>query len=156
MQKVHPCLWFDDRIEDAVNLYVSVFPGARILSMNRYREAGPLEKGKVLTVEFELQGQVFTALNGGPQYQFTPAVSFIVDCETQAEVDHYWHVLGEGGSEQQCGWLTDRFGLSWQIVPKVLGRYLSDPDPARANRVMQAMLQMVKLDIAGLERAYAA
>lgn len=156
MQKVHPCLWFDDRIEDAVNLYVSVFPGARILSMNRYREAGPLEKGKVLTVEFELQGQVFTALNGGPQYQFTPAVSFIVDCETQAEVDHYWHGLGEGGSEQQCGWLTDRFGLSWQIVPKVLGRYLSDPDPARANRVMQAMLQMVKLDIAGLERAYAA
>lgn len=156
MQKVHPCLWFDDRIEDAVNLYVSVFPGARILSMNRYREAGPLEKGKVLTVEFELQGQVFTALNGGPQYQFTPAVSFIVDCETQAEVDHYWHGLGEGGSEQQCGWLTDRFGLSWQIVPKVLGRYLSDPDPAQANRVMQAMLQMVKLDIAGLERAYAA
>ena len=156
MQKIMPCLWFDDSIEEAVNFYVSVFGDARITDMARYGDAGPQGKGKVMTAIFEIEGQQFMALNGGPQFKFTEAISFVVKCETQAEVDYYWNKLLEGGGhEQQCAWLKDRFGLSWQIVPNVLGKYLADKDPAKAQRVMQAMLQMVKIDIAALDKAYA-
>ena len=157
MQKIMPCLWFDDGIEDAVNFYVSVFHDAKVTSMSRYGDAGPLPKGKVMAATFEIEGQQFMALNGGPQFPFTEAVSFFVKCESQGEVDHYWNKLtADGGAESQCGWLKDRFGLSWQIVPSALTRYLSDKDAAKANRVMQAMLKMHKIDIAALDRAAAA
>jgi predicted 3-demethylubiquinone-9 3-methyltransferase (glyoxalase superfamily) len=156
MQKIVPCLWFDDRIEEAAKFYTSVFPDAKITHTSRYGDAGPLPKGKVLTMMFELAGQEFMGLNGGPQFKFSEAVSFFVRCETQKEVDHYWDKLTSGGgAESMCGWLKDKFGLSWQIVPNALPRYLSDKDAKKAERVMQAMLQMKKIDIAALDRAYA-
>jgi predicted 3-demethylubiquinone-9 3-methyltransferase (glyoxalase superfamily) len=154
MQKITPFLWFDSQAEEAAKLYTSIFPNSKLGKMTRYGEAGPGPAGSVLTASFELEGTEFTALNGGPTYKFTPAISFVVNCETQAEVDRYWEKLAaDGGKEVQCGWLTDKFGVSWQIVPTALLRLLNDPDPAKANRVMQAMLQMVKIDIAKLEAA---
>jgi predicted 3-demethylubiquinone-9 3-methyltransferase (glyoxalase superfamily) len=156
MQKITPFLWFDGRAEEAANFYVSVFGDARIVSLTRYGEAGPLQKGKVMAVTFELEGQEFMALNGGPHFTFTPAVSFFVKCGTQAEVDYFWDKLSEGGTEQQCGWVTDKFGLSWQVIPIKLGQLLGDKDGKKAQQVMSAMLWMRKIDIAGLERAYAA
>jgi predicted 3-demethylubiquinone-9 3-methyltransferase (glyoxalase superfamily) len=156
MQKIVPCLWFDDRIEEAAKFYTSVFPDAKVTHTSRYGDAGPLPKGKVLTMMFELAGQEFMGLNGGPQFKFSEAISFFVRCETQAEVDHYWNKLtAGGGAESMCGWLKDKFGLSWQIVPNALTRYLADKDSKKAERVMQAMLQMKKIDIATLDRAYA-
>lgn len=159
MPKIVPCLWFDHQAEEAVNLYTSLFKNSKILNVSRYDEASAQASGQpvgsVLTVTFMLDGQEFMALNGGPAFQFTEAVSFIVNCETQAEVDHFWDNLIEGGGEEsQCGWLKDKYGLSWQIVPTILGELLSDPDPAKAQRVMQAMLQMKKIDVAKLRQAY--
>jgi predicted 3-demethylubiquinone-9 3-methyltransferase (glyoxalase superfamily) len=154
MTKLTPCLWFDTEGEDAAKLYTSIFPNSRITHVSHWGEAGPGPAGTVLTVEFELDGQPFTALNGGPQFKFNEAVSFQIACADQEEVDKYCDALGEGGEHGPCGWLKDKFGLSWQIVPGSLGRMLSDKDPSKANRVMQAMLQMNKLDVAGLERAY--
>jgi predicted 3-demethylubiquinone-9 3-methyltransferase (glyoxalase superfamily) len=154
MQKITPFLWFDDQAEEAMNFYVSVFKDSRIIRVGRYGEGGPGRKGSVMTATFQLLGQEFHALNGGPQFTFSPAISFLVNCETQAEVDHLWDRLSEGGSEQQCGWLKDKFGVSWQIIPSILGKLLGDKDAVRAQRVMKAMLQMKKLDIAGLMRAY--
>ncbi len=148
-----PFLWFDDQAEEAANFYISLFPNSRVLNLTRYGEGAPLPAGLVMTVEFELGGRPFVALNGGPHYSLTPAFSLSVLCETQEEVDRLWAALTEGGKEVACGWLTDRWGLSWQIVPEALPRLLQDPDPAKASRVMQAMMQMVKLDIAALERA---
>jgi len=154
MQKITPFLWFDNQAEEAATFYTSIFPNSKLGKMTRYGEAGPGPAGTVLTASFEIQGTEFTALNGGPVYKFTEAVSFVVHCETQAEVDHCWEKLtSDGGKEVQCGWLKDKFGLSWQIVPTVLPKLLGDPDVGKANRVMQAMLQMVKLDIAKLEAA---
>jgi predicted 3-demethylubiquinone-9 3-methyltransferase (glyoxalase superfamily) len=154
MQKITPMLWFDTQAEEVANFYVSVFRNAKILNISRYGEAGPRPQGSVMTVEFEIEGQRFTALNGGPQFTFDEAVSFVIDCKDQAEVDYYWERLtAEGGKPVQCGWLKDRFGLSWQVVPKRAIELLSDADPARAARVAQALYQMVKLDIAELERA---
>jgi len=154
MQKITPFLWFDNQAEEAMNFYVSIFKNAKVLSVNRYGDDAPLPKGSVLTANFELDGQRFVALNGGPVFKFNPAISFVVDCDTQEEVDMYWRKLSAGGKEGQCAWLEDKFGVSWQIVPKQLGQLLSDPDPAKAGRVMQAMMQMKKIDIAGLQRAY--
>ncbi|MBI5876114.1 MAG: VOC family protein [Chloroflexi bacterium] len=154
MKQITPCLWFDSNAEEAVSLYMSVFPNAKILSMSRYGEGGPGPAGQVMVAMFEINGQEYMALNGGPQYKPTPAVSFLVNCETQAEVDHLWEKLSEGGHKDQCGWLQDRFGFSWQIVPTALGELMGDPDPLKAGRVMQAMLKMGKLDIAELQRAY--
>ena len=156
MQKITPFLWFDGKAEEAMNFYVSVFKDSKVLSIARYGEAGPGPKGTVMTAAFELRGQKFVALNGGPQFTFTPAISFVVNCETQAEVDHYWEKLGAGGQPNRCGWLTDRYGVTWQIVPTILPQLLSDTDAGKAQRVMQAMLKMDKLDIAALERAAAA
>jgi predicted 3-demethylubiquinone-9 3-methyltransferase (glyoxalase superfamily) len=153
-QKITPCLWFDDQAEEAVAFYVSVFPHARILEVTHFGEAGPRPAGMVLTVSFGLEGQEYMALNGGPQYSFTPAISLVVSCESQEEVDDLWAKLTAGGQEVQCGWLTDRFGLSWQIVPRVLDEMLADEDTQKAQRVMAAMLQMIKIDIAALRRAY--
>ncbi|MCQ8118054.1 VOC family protein [Methylomonas rosea] len=147
MPKITPFLWFDDQAEPAMNFYVSIFKNSKVLSVNRYGDAGPGPKDSVMTANFELDGQVFTALNGGPMYQLSPAISFVVHCETQAEVDHYWEKLSEGGKENQCAWLEDKFGVTWQIVPNILIELLSDPDPLKAGRVMQAMLQMTKIDI---------
>jgi predicted 3-demethylubiquinone-9 3-methyltransferase (glyoxalase superfamily) len=156
MQKITPFLWFNDQAEEAANFYTSIFKNSRITNVSRYTEAGPLPEGTVLTMSFELEGEEFVALNGGPEYQFSPAISFQVTCESQQEVDHYWSRLLEGGGEEvQCGWLTDRFGLSWQITPRVLMDLVQDPDRDKANRVMQAMFQMKKIDIAGIERAAA-
>jgi len=154
-QKITPFLWFDNQAEEAVNFYTSVFKNSRILTVNRCGEGGPAPKGSVMTIAFELEGLKFTALNGGPQFKFTEAISFVVNCETQDEVDHFWNRLTEGGQEIQCGWLKDKYGLSWQIVPTALFKLLQDPDPARSQRVMQALFQMKKLDIAGLQKAYA-
>jgi predicted 3-demethylubiquinone-9 3-methyltransferase (glyoxalase superfamily) len=153
MRKIAPCLWFDGNAEEAANHYVSIFPNSKITEISRYGDAGPLPKGTVLTVAFELDGQSFTALNGGPQFKFTEAVSFWISCENQEEVDHYWNRLCEGGKEQQCGWLRDRFGLSWQVVPDCLPELIQSPDAAKAKRVMEAMFRMSKLDIATLEAA---
>ena len=153
MKAITPCLWFDTEGEDAAELYTSLFPNSRILDVARYGEAGPRPAGSVMTVNFELNGQEYLALNGGPEYKFTEAVSFQVFCEGQDEVDRYWNALSEGGEQGPCGWLKDRFGLSWQIVPTRLTELLRDPDPGRAQRAMQAMLRMKKLDIAELERA---
>jgi predicted 3-demethylubiquinone-9 3-methyltransferase (glyoxalase superfamily) len=155
MQKIVPSLWFDDKIEEAVNFYVSIFGDARITHTSRYGDNQPMPKGTVLTMTFELDGQEFMAINGGPMFKFTEAISFFVKCDSQAEVDHFWDRLVEGGQESQCGWLKDKYGLSWQIVPNVLTRYMTDPDTAKAGRVMQAMLKMVKIDIPTLERAAA-
>ena len=153
-QRISPFLWFDHQAEEAARFYASIFKNSKIGTMTHYGEAGPGPKGSVMTVPFELDGQKFTALNGGPHFKFTEAISFVVNCETQEEVDHFWAKLSEGGQEVQCGWLKDKFGLSWQIVPTVLIKMLQDKDPERSQRVMKAMLQMIKLDIAGLEKAY--
>jgi len=148
MKKITPFLWFDDQAEEAMNFYVSIFKNSKILSVS------PGPNGKAFTVNFELDGQEFTALNAGPLFKFTEAVSFFVNCEMQAEVDELWEKLSAGGEESQCGWLKDKYGLSWQIVPAALGELLGDPDPVKSQRVMQAMLQMKKIDIAGLRQAY--
>ncbi|HET7224100.1 MAG TPA: VOC family protein [Candidatus Eisenbacteria bacterium] len=154
-QAITPFLWFDTQAEEAAKLYTSIFPNSRILEITRYGDAGPGPKGGVMTVSFELNGQRFTALNGGPQFKFTEAISFVVNVESQQEVDALWSRLtADGGAESQCGWLKDRFGLSWQITPNALMRLLADPDREKSQRVMQAMLGMRKIDIAGLERAY--
>jgi predicted 3-demethylubiquinone-9 3-methyltransferase (glyoxalase superfamily)/uncharacterized protein YndB with AHSA1/START domain len=152
-QKITPFLWFNYNAEEAVRLYTSVFKNSRITGTSYYGESGPGPKGSVMTIAFELEGQAFTALNGGPEFPFTEAVSLYVDCETQAEVDDLWEKLTEGGEESQCGWLKDKFGLSWQIVPKALIQMLGDPDPVKAQKVMQAMLQMRKIDIEKLRQA---
>ena len=156
MQKITPFLWFDDNAEQAMNFYVSIFKNSKILSVNRYGKGAPLPEGTVLTASFELNGLKFVTLNGGPMYKFSPATSFVVHFENQAEVDYYWNKLSEGGKPNRCAWLDDKFGVTWQIVPKQLGELLSDPDPVKAGRVMQAMMQMSKIDIAELQRAYAA
>ena len=154
MQKITPFLWFNDNAEEAVNFYTSVFKNSKVVSVSRYGEGSPGTKGTFMTGTIQLEGQDFMVLNGGPAFSFTPAVSFFVDCKTQEEVDYYWNRLLEGGNADQCGWLKDKFGVSWQIVPSVLGELLNDPDAAKSQRVMEAMLKMVKLDIAGLKRAY--
>lgn len=156
MQKITPCLWFDGKAEEATHFYLSVFPRSRMRSVLRGGEGGPVPKGSVLMTGFVLDGQEFLALNGGPQYRFTPAISLSVDCKTQKEVDHYWEKLtSDGGKPVQCGWLTDKYGISWQIVPTVLPKMLRDKNPEKAKRAFQAMLTMVKLDIAALKKAYA-
>ena len=156
MSSITPFLWFDGNAEEAVNFYVSVFPNSKVTDVSRYSDAGPGEPGSVMTMEFELDGQPFIALNGGPEYKFTPAISFSVSCETQEEVDRYWNALTEGGKPNVCAWLTDKYGVSWQIVPTALPRLLGDPDREKAQRVMQAMFKMSKIEIAELERAAAA
>ena len=154
MQKISTCLWFDGQAEEAMNFYLSIFKNAKATDLLRWGDDfGHGQKGSVLTCSFELDGREFMALNGGPQYQFTPAISLVVNCETQAEVDHYWNGLLEGGQASQCGWLADRFGVSWQIVPTMLPRLLKDTDAAKVNRVMSAMMKMIKLDIAVLQQA---
>ena len=155
MPKITPFLWFDDQAEEAANFYVSIFKNSKIVKVTRYGEAGPGPKGSAMTVVFQLDGQDFIALNGGPHFKFTEAVSFSVDCKTQQEVDTYWEKLSEGGQQVQCGWLKDKYGLSWQIVPSALGDLLGDPDPQKSKRVMEAMLKMKKIDIEGLKRASA-
>ena len=155
-QRITPFLWFDRQAEEAANFYVSIFPNSKIGSTSRYGEAGPGPKGSVMTVAFDLDGLSFTALNGGPMFKFTEAISLVVHCETQAEVDHYWDKLSAGGQQVQCGWLKDKYGLSWQIVPNALIELVQDKDPAKSQRVMAAMMQMKKIDIAGLKAAYAA
>ncbi|MDQ3646582.1 MAG: VOC family protein [Actinomycetota bacterium] len=152
-QKITPNLWFDTEAEEAASFYTSVFKNSRIVSVTHYTEAGPRAAGTVMTVEFELDGQRFVGINGGPQFTFDEAVSFEIACETQDEVDYYWGRLSEGGKEGQCGWLKDRYGLSWQVVPAGMVEVLTDADPKRAERAMQAMLGMSKLDIAALRRA---
>ena len=154
MKGIDPFLWFDSNAEEAVNFYTSIFPHSKVLSVSRYGEAGPGPKGTVMVVKFQLAGQNFIALNGGPRFQLNPAVSLVVNCESQKEVDEFWEKLSAGGEKVQCGWLKDKFGLSWQVVPTALEKMMSDSDPAKSNRVMKAMLQMVKLDIAELKRAY--
>jgi len=153
MQKITPFLWFDSQAEEAANYYVSVFRNSKIRRTARYGDAGPGPKGSVMTVEFELDGNEFVALNGGPHYQITPAVSFVVNCKDQADVDYYWDKLTAGGMPVQCGWLTDKFGVSWQVVPTRLSELLVDPDKSKAQRVMAAMMKMVKLDVPTLEQA---
>lgn len=153
MSKISPFLWFDTQAEQAARFYVSLFRNSKIGAIARYGDAGPGPAGQVMTIQFELDGQAFTALNGGPHFKFTEAVSFTIDCEDQAEVDRLWEALTDGGEPGQCGWLKDRFGLSWQVVPRALPRLLSNPDPAKAKRTVEAMMQMRKLDIAALERA---
>jgi predicted 3-demethylubiquinone-9 3-methyltransferase (glyoxalase superfamily) len=154
MQKITPFLWFDGRAEEAANFYVSIFKNSKILDIARFGEAGPGPKGNVMLVTFQLEGQEFMALNGGPEFTFTPAISLLVSCETQAEVDDLWAKLTAGGKEVQCGWLQDKFGLSWQIVPKAFFDLMQDKDPAKSQRVFKAMMQMIKFDIEGLKRAY--
>jgi predicted 3-demethylubiquinone-9 3-methyltransferase (glyoxalase superfamily) len=153
MTAITPCLWFDTEGEEAARFYTSVFPNSRIVDITHYGSAGPRAEGTVMTVEFELDGQKFIALNGGPDFTFSEAISFEVGCKTQEEVDSYWDKLSEGGEEGPCGWLKDRFGLSWQIIPNVLPRLLSDPDTEKSQRVMAVMLEMKKIDIEALERA---
>ncbi len=155
MKKITPFLWFDNQAEEAMNFYVSVFKNSRVLGVSRYGDTGPGPKGQVMTASFSLNGQEFTALNGGPQhFGFTEAISFYVDCETQQEVDDLWEKLTKEGEPGPCGWLKDKYGLSWQIVPSALGEMLGDKDPGKAGRVMQAMLKMSKLDVAALRQAY--
>ncbi|HEY3154266.1 MAG TPA: VOC family protein [Candidatus Binatia bacterium] len=158
MQRVSPFLWFDDKAEEAAAFYTSIFKNSKIGTIVRYGDSGAevtgKPKGTVMTVAFQLDGQEFVALNGAPQYKFTEAVSFVVNCQTQEEVDEYWKKLSDGGQEVQCGWLKDKYGLSWQIVPTILSEMLNDPDPKKADRVMKAMLQMKKIDIKGLKQAY--
>jgi predicted 3-demethylubiquinone-9 3-methyltransferase (glyoxalase superfamily) len=153
-QKITTFLWFDANAEEAARYYTSIFKDSKIVGVTRYGDAGPGPKGTVMTVNFELEGQEFVALNGGPQFKFTEAISLVVKCETQAEVDELWSRLSAGGEQVQCGWLKDKFGLSWQIVPTTLLKLIQDPDPEKSKRVMQAMLQMKKIDIAGLEQAH--
>jgi predicted 3-demethylubiquinone-9 3-methyltransferase (glyoxalase superfamily) len=153
MQRITPFLWFDGQAEEARDFYVSIFKNSKVLKTARYTEVGPGPKDSVMTASFELDGQEFVALNGGPVFKFTPAISLVVNCDTQAEVDDMWAKLSAGGAQQQCGWVTDRFGVSWQIVPRVLIQLASDPDERKVTRVMKAMMQMTKLDIAALTRA---
>jgi predicted 3-demethylubiquinone-9 3-methyltransferase (glyoxalase superfamily) len=153
MQKITPCLWFDNQLEEAITFYASVFPDLEVLNMNRYPEGTPDLAGKVLTASFRMAGQAFIALNGGPLFRFTEAVSFSIDCKTQEEVDYYWNKLTEDGEESMCGWLRDKFGLSWQVVPAELGSLLYHPDPQKAQRAMQALFNMRKIDIETLKRA---
>jgi len=154
VQKITPFLWFDGNAEEAMNLYVSVFKNSKVVSVTRYGEAGPGPKGTVMSATFELEGQLFYALNGGPQYKFTPAISLFVSCETQQEVDQLWDKLSAGGHKDRCGWLQDKYGLSWQISPSMLGKMLGDKNPRKSQSVMKAMLQMDKIDIAKLKQAY--
>jgi len=154
MQKITPFLWFDDKAEEAMNFYLSIFKNSRVISISRYGDGAPVPSGTVMTATFELNGQEFMALNGGPYFKFTEAISFFVSCETQQEVDELWMKLSAGGEEGQCGWLKDKFGLSWQIVPTALGELLGDQDAEKAGRVMQAMLRMKKIVIADLRKAY--
>jgi predicted 3-demethylubiquinone-9 3-methyltransferase (glyoxalase superfamily) len=154
MQLITPFLWFDNNAEEAMNFYVSVFKNSRVGRVTRYGEAGPGPAGSVMTVEFELDGQKFVGLNGGPHFKFTEAVSFTVRCETQEEIDYYWDKLSEGGQTSRCGWLKDKFGLSWQVEPRILGDLMTDKDPEKAKRVMEAMLKMDKIDIEPIKRAY--
>jgi predicted 3-demethylubiquinone-9 3-methyltransferase (glyoxalase superfamily) len=154
MQKITPFLWFDGNAEEAMKFYVSIFKNSRVLSVSKYGEEGPGPAGTVMSVTFELEGQKFFALNGGPIFTFSPAISFFVDCETQQEVDELWEKLSEGGETQQCGWLKDKFGLTWQIIPSILGDLLQDENEEKAANVMKAMMQMEKIDIAGLKAAY--
>jgi predicted 3-demethylubiquinone-9 3-methyltransferase (glyoxalase superfamily) len=153
MQKITPFLWFDGKAEEAMNFYVSIFKDSKVGKLRRYGEAGPGPKGSVMSAEFQLEGQDFIALNGGPMFTFSPAISFFVNCKTQKEVDELWDKLSAGGEKQPCGWLKDKYGVSWQIIPSVLGEMLSDPDPAISQAVMKAMMQMKKIDIEGLKRA---
>jgi len=155
MQKITPFLWFDNQAEEAMKFYTSIFKNSKIGRVTRYGDAGPGPKGTVMSATFELDGQEFMALNGGPLFKFSPAISFYVNCKTQKQVDELWAKLSAGGKTDRCGWLTDKFGLSWQIIPSILGELLHDKDPAKSQRVMQAMLQMNKLDIQGLKRAHA-
>jgi len=154
MKKISPFLWFDRQAEEAMNFYLSIFPKSKMKGIARYGKGSPGPEGAIMSVTFELNGQEFIALNGGPVFTFSPATSFFVNCETQEEVDHLWEKLSAGGEKQQCGWLRDKFGVTWQIVPTALGEMLSDPDPEKSQRVMQAMLKMKKLDISGLRKAY--
>lgn len=154
MQRITPCLWFDGKAEEAANFYISVFGNSRIVTTMHHTEASPGAEGSVLAITFELDGQEFMALNGGPDFTFSPAISLSVHCGSQQEVDTFWAKLCDGGEPWQCGWLKDRYGVSWQIVPDVLPQMLRDPDRTKANRVMQAMMAMVKLDVAQLEAAY--
>jgi len=152
-QKIVPNLWFDTEAEEAARFYTSIFDHSRIVKVTRYTEAGPREAGTVMTVEFEIEGQRFIGINGGPEFKFDEAVSFEVECETQDEIDYFWEKLTDGGEESQCGWLKDRFGLSWQVVPTGMAELFADPDPERARRAMEAMLKMRKLDLAALQAA---
>ena len=154
MQKITPFLWFGNNAEEAANFYVSIFKNSKLLNVARYGDAGPGPKDSVMTTEFELDGQEFVALNGGPRFKFTEAISFVVNCETQEEVDYYWERLSEDGEKSRCGWLKDKFGLWWQVVPTVLNKLMTDKDPEKSKRVMEAMLQMDKIDIKPLQRAY--
>jgi len=154
MQKITPFLWFDDNAEEAMNFYISIFKNSHVIKIARYMEGAPGPKGSVMTANFTLAGQEFLALNGGPQFKFSPAISFVVNCESQGEVDYYWEKLSEGGDQIQCGWLQDKFGISWQIVPTILGEMLCDADENRVQRVMTVMLQMKKIDSALLKQAY--
>lgn len=154
MQKITPFLWFDGKAEEAANFYVSIFKNSKIASVTRCGEAGPGPKGSVMSVTFQLDGQDFFALNGGPHFTFTPAISFFVNCETQQEIDELWDKLSAGGEKSRCGWLKDKYGLSWQIIPSILGKLMGDKNAERSKRVMQAMLQMDKIDIQGLQQAY--
>jgi len=156
MQKITPFLWFNDNAEEAIEFYRSIFKDSKLKDVSRYGEAGPRPNDTFMSGTFELEGQEFIALNGGPMFQFSPAISFFVKCETQEEIDHYWdRLLADGGRPQQCGWLQDKFGVSWQIVPVALGEMLSDPDPVKSQRAMQAMMKMVKLDLQALRDAFA-
>jgi predicted 3-demethylubiquinone-9 3-methyltransferase (glyoxalase superfamily) len=155
IQKITPFLWFDGKAEEAVNLYTSIFNNSKIVRMSYWKAGGPFPEGQVMTAVFELEGQRFHAFDAGPQFKFTEAISFFVNCENQAEVDHFWTKLTtDGGEESMCGWLKDKFGVSWQIIPTFLGEAMNDPDPAKAGRVMQAMMKMNKIDIAALKKAY--
>ena len=154
LQRITPCLWFDDQAEEAMKFYTSVFKNSKIGNITRYGEEGPGPVEKVMTGTFQLDGQEFMALNGGPVFSFSPAISFFVNCQTQEEVDYYWEKLSEGGEKGQCGWLQDKFGISWQIVPSILGVLINDPDAEKSRKVTKAMLQMRKLDIEGLKLAY--
>ena len=154
MQKITPFLWFDGKAEEAMNFYVSIFKNSKVGRVTRYGDAGPGPKGSVMSATFQIEGQEFFALNGGPQLQFTPAISFFVNCETQQEVDELWEKLSAGGEKNRCGWLRDKYGLSWQIIPTALGEMLGDKDPVKVSRVMKAMLQMDKIDIKGLKQAH--
>ena len=154
MFKITPFLWFDNNAEEAMNFYISIFKNSKVMSVTRYGEEGPGPQGTVMTATFQLDGQEFFALNGGPEFTFTEAISFFVNCETQQEVDDLWERLSEGGETSQCGWLKDKYGLSWQIIPSALGELLQDKDAEKSKRVMQAMLQMGKIDIKALKKAY--
>jgi len=154
VQKITPFLWFDDQAEQAMNFYISIFKNSKVVSVHRYSEVGPGPKGTVMTATFRLEGQEFIALNGGPHFTFSPAISLFVDCETQHEVDELWEKLSDGGETQRCGWLKDKYGLSWQIIPSALGEMLQDGDAEKSSRAMKAMLAMDKIDIKGLKHAY--